>query len=279
MSLSENSPSPYLQVLSCASQQQRHMVDARQLLALYFTGDLDTVARFKERHASIETGYVPTLLDAHVLVAGTGMQMQRLSLEKLKKDAKRLLKRLRAEDSAAWLMMRQFHPASDGLDVASVKLADVQLVLARSNALAIWPKLKAHIEAMQVAGVRMAALQAGDAVAPDADLKTLHIRCGSDLCEQIKVCGFAGQFVESNNPFIQGEVPAFDGRDESLQHFSRVRGAFLQRAFMPFAGEDMVESIEGSGEGTLEHMRFMQQLPGDTRRIVLWFEHEPYDQL
>jgi hypothetical protein len=34
----------------------------------------------------------------------------------------------------------------------------------------------------------------------DADLRTLHIRCGSDLRDKLRAAGFTGDFLEYSDP-------------------------------------------------------------------------------
>jgi hypothetical protein len=44
-------------------------------------------------------------------------------------------------------------------------------------------------------------------VALDGDLSTLHVRCGSDIRDGLRVAGFAGDFLEYSDPICQGPVP------------------------------------------------------------------------
>ncbi|TCN37246.1 ankyrin repeat protein [Kribbella orskensis] len=60
------------------------------------------------------------------------------SLEHLKKQAKTLLKQVRAEDPAAVALAAEFHPVSN--------LADAQLVIARSYGFASWSRLTHHLD-------------------------------------------------------------------------------------------------------------------------------------
>jgi hypothetical protein len=63
----------------------------------------------------------------------------RPNLEQLKHQAKDLLRAIRAGDPAALAELEQYHP--DKPDPAKVKLADAQLVLARSYQAPSWPRL------------------------------------------------------------------------------------------------------------------------------------------
>ena len=66
------------------------------------------------------------------------------SLENLKKQAKALLKGLRAGDAEVLAWVKEFHPRA----AAGFKLSDAQLVTARSYGFASWAKLKQHLEAV-----------------------------------------------------------------------------------------------------------------------------------
>jgi hypothetical protein len=61
------------------------------------------------------------------------------NLDQLKHQAKDLLRDLHAGDSAAIAELKEFHP--DPIDPATAKLADAQLVLARSYEAPSWPRL------------------------------------------------------------------------------------------------------------------------------------------
>ena len=67
----------------------------------------------------------------------------RPNLEQLKHQAKDLLRDLREGKAEALAELRKHHPGRDGklLETAAVKLADAQLVLARSYGLPSWPRL------------------------------------------------------------------------------------------------------------------------------------------
>jgi hypothetical protein len=65
----------------------------------------------------------------------------RPSLAFERKEAKALLRRLRAGDPDALARARERHPAIDASVPAEIKLADAQLVIAREYGFASWPKL------------------------------------------------------------------------------------------------------------------------------------------
>lgn len=70
------------------------------------------------------------------------------SFEHLRKQAKRLLKSIRAGEPNALAELREFHPRSSDA-IANPSLADVQLVIARTYGFANWSKLKRHLMAIE----------------------------------------------------------------------------------------------------------------------------------
>lgn len=273
----QNSPcnsSPYIENLSTAEQQQQHLLAAKKLFELYQQGDPKTIELLSQRYPELGSGSSISLFDVRMYVARESTLMQRLSLEKLKKDAKRLLKAINAGKAEAILRLQQFHPRYQQLVSTEIKLADAQLVLARENALPSWPKLKAHIQSMdQVAG------QLQGVTAPDHDCKTIHIRCGSDIKQPLLDCGFEGDFIESNSAFPLGEVPLFDTLEGSISHYARVRADFLQSAFTPFMPANLQGVMASAEQSTVDLIERLQHLPKSVQRIILWYEHDPYDQL
>ena len=124
----------------------------------------------------------------------------RLNLEQQRKRAKELLKALLADEAEAWRRLRAHHPS--GAEVAAPRLSEAQLVIARELGLPSWPRLKAHVEAMDRGWAR---IRRGGA-APDRDMATLHIRCGADIAPTLRQAGFLGDFLEYSDPLCQGPV-------------------------------------------------------------------------
>ncbi|WP_425055860.1 DUF1835 domain-containing protein [Pseudomonas abyssi] len=178
----------------------------------------------------------------------------RLNLEQQRKRAKELLKGINAGEHSALARVTQWiTPRSDAL-----KLADAQLVIARECGFASWPRLKQHIDSINLANQRL--LSEGD-----QDLKTLHIRCGSDIQHSLRTAGLTGDFLEFSDPYCIG--PLSNSAPETLL---RERAAFLAEAF-DLAPADAL-GRQQQGYGTLLKLDQYQ-------RIVLWFEHDSYDQL
>ncbi len=178
----------------------------------------------------------------------------RLSLEQQRKRAKELLKTLQAGDSQALTRVSRWLPPRS----APLRLAEAQLVIAREAGFASWPKLKQHIESIDHANRRL--LRQGD-----AELKTLHIRCGSDIQHSLITAGFSGDFLEFSDPYCIG--PLRGGTPDQLL---RDRAAFLADAFEMTLAD--ASARQQQAYDRLEQLH-------DYQRVVLWFEHDSYDQL
>lgn len=98
----------------------------------------------------------------------------------------------------------------------------------------------------------------------DDDVGTLHLRCGSDIRETLLEAGFKGDFLEYSDPLCQGPVP-------DSAEFSSLRARFLQDAYdVDF--DAVVEKLETAENG-------LAKAAERYGRVVLWFEHDSYDQL
>lgn len=182
----------------------------------------------------------------------------RLNLDQQKKRARELQRAFNADDADA---LSRVHVWRETLS-APLKLADAQFVIARELGLPSWPKLKAHIEALD-ASTR---LIRGGSIS-DADRRTLHIRCGHDIGEALTLAGFEGRFLEYSNPFCQGPVTP-DG------DWLARRADFLAEAY----GGEMDRLRDEICAGLMAEEEGLAQA-ADYERVVLWFEHDSYDQL
>jgi hypothetical protein len=193
----------------------------------------------------------------------------RLNLEQQRKRAKELLKGLQAGETEALDRFESHHPrwSNPGRAVPpseAARLSDAQLVIARELGLLSWPRLKAHIAAMDRSWAR---IQQGD-LAPDWDMPTLHVRCGSDIRPALKQAGFSGDFLEYSDPFCQGPVLNDPGWLEA-------RVDFISHAYGSGSGmgrEEIAAKLRGAEEG-------LCSAGARYERVVLWFEHDTYDQL
>ncbi len=144
------------------------------------------------------------------------------------------------------------------------RLSEAQLVIARELGLPSWPKLKAHIQAMQQARDRIAT----GATVPDGDVGTLHIRCGSDLVAALDAAGFSGEFLEYSDALCQGPVV------EDAAWLEQ-RAAFLGKTY----GAQTGQSAEQAAERLRQAEGRLMSAAGQYERIVIWVEHDSYDQL
>lgn len=185
----------------------------------------------------------------------------RLNLEQQRKRAKDLLRTLGAKtgDAVARFEKTGFTPTPQ--TISDIKLADAQWVIARENGFASWPKMKAHID--QIAE-RNRQIKNGTPATLDTD-ETLHLRCGSDIRHGLQIAGFKGAFLEFADPFCQGPVP-----DLPLDQFVQTRADFIATAYDIVPKDALARAKREYGAlATL----------GEYAHVVLWFEHDSYDQL
>jgi ankyrin repeat protein len=83
-------------------------------------------------------------------------------LAHLKNQALDLLKQARRGDASALARLREFHPDYDRFARTGVKLANAQLVIARSYGFPSWPKLKSHLEYQGLVGALKHAIDTND---------------------------------------------------------------------------------------------------------------------
>jgi hypothetical protein len=187
----------------------------------------------------------------------------RLNLEQQRRRARELQRGLRAGDPDAVRRFVRHHPKGQPPPGDLTRLAEAQLVIARELGLPSWPRLKAHILAMQQARTAIAVMPA-----PDGDMTTLHLRCGSDIQSVLSDAGFRGAFLEYGEPLCQG--PVLDS-DDWLDR----RADFQAEAYGSVMG------LSRADIGTrIAHAEAALHAASDrAERVVLWFEHDSFDQL
>jgi len=99
--------------------------------------------------------------------------------------------------------------------------------------------------------------------APDAGLTTLHVRCGDDIKDKLAEAGFEGAYLSFADPAWLGPPPAFNA-------WVAGRAALIAER----TGIARPKVREQLGESYWRLARAPQQY----ERIVLWFEHDLYDQ-
>jgi hypothetical protein len=99
-----------------------------------------------------------------------------------------------------------------------------------------------------------------------SNARLVHLRCGSDIRDKLAAAGIAGDFVEFADPVCQGPVPGH--LDEA--ELRRVRARFIADAYAPGTYDAALARLEAEAAA-------LNALDG-YERIVLWFEHDIYDQ-
>jgi hypothetical protein len=187
-----------------------------------------------------------------------------LDLEQQKKRAKELCHALVAGDAQALARVRSRHPKARDLTdeqvrVRLAKVTEAQLVIARELGLPSWVRLREHTRRHATARAEIAA----GASVLDQDMPTTHIRCGSDIRQGLARAGLTGEFLEFFDPYCQGPVPRDGDLLETRAHFA----ASTYDLPLSAARADLARQME-----LLEASRSQY-------RVVLWFEHDSFDQL
>ncbi|EGR3353449.1 DUF1835 domain-containing protein [Vibrio parahaemolyticus] len=187
-----------------------------------------------------------------------------INLNQQKSVAIKRLKAIRQNDERALQQVRQFHTQPEKLTTESIQLADVQHALARELGLPSWSKLKAHVEELEFHKVAIH----NQEQPLDSELKTLHVRCGHDIQQQLKTCGFEGEFLPMIDPLCIGPIP----NDETA--FVAIRAQYVVDTLLPVMGrEGSVQDIALSEQNNINTL-----LDEQFKRIVFWVEHDTYDQ-
>ena len=192
----------------------------------------------------------------------------RLNLEQQKNRAKDLLRALKAGDAEALSRFAAARngsvtPDSPAAPQAAAKLADAQFVIARELRFNSWAKLKTHIQSMDQ---ERAAIDEKKP-APDADLKTLHIRCGHDIQEGI-AAAFVGDFWPYVLPFCVGPVSKGPDRNELMARFIADT----------YPKEDGSRTYESELAGLRAGEQRLLRTADDYERVVIWKEQDTWCQ-
>jgi hypothetical protein len=185
----------------------------------------------------------------------------RLNFEQQGKRAKELLRAARAGKPEALARFK-----------SPPRLAEAQYLIAQELRFDNWAALKRHIATMTREREAARAQLALSSDAPsllDGDLRTLHVRCGSDIKEALQEAGFRGDFYEHSYPYLIG--PVCEGP-----------GCLEQRARF------LVDSYADSRDPPLQYEPVLHGLERDEKRlhdsagydrVVIWSESDCYDQL
>jgi hypothetical protein len=186
----------------------------------------------------------------------------RLNLEQQRKRAKDLLRAVRGGDAAARQRLAGAG-ASPVPDAGTMHLADAQFTIARELGFRTWRDLRTHV--MAQAAAREAITKPGPAV--DADMRTLHVRCGSDIERELEAARFGGDFLAVWDSFPVG--PVTDAPDWIAQrarfHADTGTGRDVDYDALLAELTDADRRLAASADGYA--------------RVVIWTEHDSHDQL
>jgi hypothetical protein len=185
----------------------------------------------------------------------------RLNLEQQRKRAKDLFRAVRAGDAAA---RRRLADAVGPRvpDPVTLKLADAQFAIARELGAGSWPELRTHVLAQAAA---REAIRQGRPV--DADMPTLHVRCGSDIKGELDAARFSGDFLAVWDSFPVG--PVTDAPDWIAQRarFHADTGSARDMDYDAY----LAELTDADRRLAASATRYA--------RVVIWTEHDSHDQL
>src|SRR5215813_8614372 len=118
------------------------------------------------------------------------------SLENLRKQAKSLLKAVRAGDPAALARVREFHPRPESTSTR-LSLSDAQLVIARSHGFLSWSKLKRHLDVLDQHSLLPRAQTAQDDAEPTRD-RFIRLACLNYLDDHTRWRDQAREFLAAH---------------------------------------------------------------------------------
>ncbi|MBT6247307.1 MAG: hypothetical protein HOI43_17965 [Gammaproteobacteria bacterium] len=183
----------------------------------------------------------------------------RLNLEQQKKRAKEMLKLAKTGDQKSIKLFQRYCPNPK----ADWKLADAQHTLACDLRFKNWAELKQHVLRMDQQRELL-----DEKKILDADLQTMHIRCGHDIQQTLKDAGFQGEFNLHINPYLEGPVTN-DSNWLELRAHSMVDN-YNHYQDKPLEYESVLKGCQE------EEQRLQQACTYE--RVGLWFEHDRMDQ-
>ncbi|ASK34068.1 hypothetical protein CEK62_06555 [Alcanivorax sp. N3-2A] len=182
-----------------------------------------------------------------------GLENGRFEIDQLQEQAERLLDNARAGDSE--LRMRLAGVGGGG----TPGVREARNLVARDFGFRNWTRFEQHVRELDQVRLQ----HNGRHI--DEGVETMHIRCGSDLQSTLPRTGLNGRYHAFTDPFCIGPV-----QEQSTECQIEERARFLASAF----GLDSTETLDrqrGEYQGLDDASR--------CQRVVLWFEHDSYDQL
>ena len=178
------------------------------------------------------------------------------SLERLRKQAKSLLKAHRRRDPSACDVLRQLRQFADRSDDdildAPLKLDDVQFALAMDYGFKNWAELKEGVR-LQRSGV--------------AGTKMLHVHCGDSSAGTLRRSDVPGDIIVWCDPLMEGPAPAGLSEEE----WRRARAAYHVSA-------GYAKDIEANLYWQQRQNEALEAFPS-CDEVVLWFDACLFDQV
>lgn len=194
------------------------------------------------------------------------------SLEHLRKQARRLLRRARAGDAGAVALIREWHPRADAA-LAAPSLADAQIAIARSHGFRAWADLKRHLAAIAPHVFSPPAAPPGQEPLADAFLRLACL----DYERWQPADAAAASRLLAAHPDLAGasvHTAAAAGDVERVAAFLRDDPAQAQARGGPYGWEPLLYAcysrLDEPGRSTLEAARRLLAHGADPNAGFLW---------
>ncbi|WP_328989921.1 ankyrin repeat domain-containing protein [Kribbella sp. NBC_01245] len=180
------------------------------------------------------------------------------SLEHLKREAKYLLRSLRADDPAAVALATEFHPT------AVARLADAQVIVARRYGFASWPRLVRHLELVGRYTRSPHRQPIGDptAAAEDEFLRLATVYYAGDDPHRRTLAASLAEHVALSNVYTM----AATGAAEALQELLKADPSSANRQGGPYEWEPLLY---------LAYSRIDRGDPLEAARVLIGYGADP----
>ncbi len=200
------------------------------------------------------------------------------SLENLRKQAKTLLKGIRANDPHVLAKVGNFHPRES--KPRDYSLSDAQLVIARSYGFASWPKLKRHLDVLEEYSRLPREFSDADESKTIVD-RFISLGCLTYTIDHAHRRNRARELLEQNPSLSReniyaaatiGDVTAVRGMLRQKPPLATTRGGPHNWEPLLYAAYSRLNS-EAKEHSTLEVARFLLRYGADPNAGFLWDRH------
>ncbi|MEM8604922.1 MAG: DUF1835 domain-containing protein [Cyanobacteria bacterium P01_H01_bin.121] len=167
---------------------------------------------------------------------------------------------LAVQESAVRALLRSYQGQTAAAVGNLTTLEAAQQAIASEAGFTQWSDLVAYGQALYQLGQTLETKES-----PPDSPTTLHIRCGSDIQFGLEQAGFQGEFLEFSDPYCQGPV-----LDLPRSEFIEMRAEFIATAY-----NLSLEMVQPKLQQEYAALTTLEQYG----QVVLWFEHDNYDQL